>query len=258
MTAYPLNSVITIGSGTAGEAGVVSGALQISGAVKISEPISGSVNITNQLFYVSGSVRAILTDSGTNPISSYNDSGTNRLSVDASIKYGASVSPNAFIPSNPNNIRYAFVKNAGTASLKVNGSTTPVTYTFGSDSTYDTRLSEIRLIMAGGLIDFNGSTFAGGRPLTSGVVIDVATAYGTSTLATLQQNEDFIAFASRDGCKIEHGGTNDMLIASLDLASAIILRAGSGDNVRIRVQDNLTGSSYQISYFQASVYGSKG
>lgn len=263
MTALPINSSITLISSSGDEITVVSSstglALLVTGTFGVAGPITGSVNITNASIFVTGSTASVLYDVSGQPIATTNDSGSIRIKVEASPKPGSAFSPNALIPQNISNFRRELAKVSGTlsSSLKVNGSVTPVTYSFLADSLMNTRLSEIRIVLCASTIRFDGSTFAAGSTLASGVLVDALTSYGTSTLAIITSNEDFINFSSRDGYKIEQGGTKDVLISSMDLASAIILRSGTSDAIRIRIQDDLTAAGLQISYFQATIFGSK-
>lgn len=149
-------------------------------------------------------------------------------------------------------IKNDYVKNGGSSDLLVDGSTTPVVFTYLADSTYDISLQEIRFTMVANGITFgNGYFGAVAGPLTNGVLVEVVTDGNTVTLFSLQMNEHFINFASPAGWEWIVSNKDVMTSAYL-IGGGVKLFAGTGDLVRVTVRDDIDAAGL---YFECFVKG---
>ena len=145
-----------------------------------------------------------------------------------------------------------YVKNGGSSNLLVDGSTTPVVFTYLADSTYDVSLQEIRFTMAANGITFgNGYFGATAGPLTNGLLVEIVSDGSTITLFNIQRDEHFINFASPGGWEWIVSNKDVMTSAYL-IGGGVKLHAGTGDQVKITVRDDIDTCAL---YFECFVKG---
>lgn len=156
------------------------------------------------------------------------------------------------VPPNPASIKNAFVKNGTNESLLVDGSGTPVEFTYLADATYDTSLQEISFVMASNSITFGSNYFgATGGPLTNGLLVQVVSGGNTGTVAVLKRNEDFVTYASPGGFGWVVS-SKDMMYANYLIGGGLKLKAGTSDKVSITVRDDIDSCA---NYFRCEVKG---
>lgn len=165
--------------------------------------------------------------------------------------YSPGGDPVAF-PSISGDIRNDFAKNGSNESLLVDGSGTPVTFSYEADATYDISIQEIHFTLASNSITFGSDYFgATSGPLTNGVLIEVDTEAGTTVLYTLKQNESFVNFASPGGFQWIVS-SKDLLSSAYVIGGGLVLRGGTTDKVRVVVRDDIDSAGV---YFKCFVKG---
>ena len=136
--------------------------------------------------------------------------------------------------------------------LLVDGSVTPVVFTYLADSTYNISLQEIRFtLVANGITFGNGYFGATAGPLTNGVLVQVISGGNTTTIFNIKTNEHFINFASPAGWEWIVSNKDVMTSAYL-IGGGVKLIAGSGDQVKITVRDDITAAGL---YFECFIKG---
>jgi hypothetical protein len=168
--------------------------------------------------------------------------------------YSQDGDPIAFgsVAPNPESIKNDFVKNGGATSLLVDGSTTPVVFTYDADSTKDISVLEVKLVLASNSVTFGTDYFgATSGPLPNGLLIEVTSNGNTGTVALLKQNEDFVHFASPGGFEWVVS-SKDMMSALWLVGGGLKLYAGTADNIKVTVQDDIDTAGV---YFKCFVKG---
>lgn len=172
-------------------------------------------------------------------------SGLGRLKVTV---YSPGGDPVAF-PSVSGDIHNEFVENGGSSSLLVDGSGTPLVFTYDADPSYDISIQEITFTLASNSITFGSNAFgAAAGPLTNGLLVQVDTEYGTTTLETLRQNEDFVNFASPGGFQWIVS-SKDLLSSSYSIGGGLVLRGGTTDKVKVTVRDDIDAAGVYLKCF---------
>lgn len=153
----------------------------------------------------------------------------------------------------PSNIKNEFVKDGGSSDdLLVDGSSTPVTFTYDADGTHDISLQEVKFVLASNSVTFGTGYFgATSGPLTNGLKVEVTSGGETGVVALLKQNEDFVHFASPGGFEWVVS-SKDMMSALWLVGGGLKLYAGTADNVKITVQDDIDSAGV---YFKCFVKG---
>lgn len=130
-------------------------------------------------------------------------------------------------------------------NLYVDGSVTPVTYTYDAHATEDVYITQIRFVINASDIQFkegSGSgTFHKLDALTNGVKLEVRSDSTTIELANLKRDEEFLAFGGND--IFDQTGTSDLLTATYD-STGIVLMGGSADFVKVTIRDNLENAGH--------------
>jgi hypothetical protein len=156
------------------------------------------------------------------------------------------------VPADPTSIKNDFVKNAGSPSLLVDGSSTPVVFTYDADSTYDISLQELKFVLASNSITFGNDYFgATSGPLTNGLLVEVVSNGNTGTVYNLTQNECFVHLASPGGFQWVVS-SKDMMSSAWLIGGGLKLVHGTSDKVRITVRDNISSAGV---YFRCCVKG---
>lgn len=143
----------------------------------------------------------------------------------------------------------------GSHDMKVDGST-PVDFWFPADGTKDIVLTGLRIVFSANAIDFDGASFGKGSKLSIGIEISIKADSGafTKVLANITLNEDFFRLLQ---FSISQAGTTDAMAATLPFGGRVVLVAGSSDEVRIKIRDDLTSASHGVNYLTATLYGVK-
>jgi len=150
----------------------------------------------------------------------------------------------------------AYAENGGDANLCVDGSSTPVIFTYDADPTDNIALFGLRFLGSAADFVMEGSKFGNKGALTNGLLVEAKTGGAASfvTLATIKYNEQFFEFGSYCATKI-YALSRDLLVAELVLCGSTLLNGGSSDQIKVTVQDNLTAQNvYRLSLM---VYGVK-
>jgi len=148
-----------------------------------------------------------------------------------------------------------FVKNGGSEDMLVNGSVTPVTFSFDADPTNDIVLTNFVLCMSALSVDLDGSSWGAGTDLANGILVQATVNNGVSiNIGLFQRNEDFRRLLDTD---IAQGGITDNIVGVISFGGRMILKAGTADKVEVIIQDNLTLPARNLDYLTATVYGLK-
>lgn len=148
-------------------------------------------------------------------------------------------------------------------SMKLDGSVTPIEYTFPMDSLNDYFISEIKFFGLDNGIQFGTSRFLGiNTALTNGIQIEIKTDNNVITFPLIKTTQDFddkFAFGTSDLQVFFSSGDDKFTASFLTDSNPFPLRrsgtfgTGNDDYIKIRIRDDLTS----ISQFQAIVQGVK-
>lgn len=184
-------------------------------------------------------------------------STTKRLQVEADIAPGATIGIAA-----ASLVAHAggfLTDSGGSEDLIVNGSGTPVEFTYEADPAEDIFLRELRVIMSCNGIGFDGDSFGKGHALTNGLLVEVTVNDGAFyDLINVKINEDMLRFATSQGINLfsEFSAATDVLVASYQFSGREKLVAGSSDELKITVRDNYTNVGlYGMMYLTATFSG---
>lgn len=178
-------------------------------------------------------------------------SGRGRLKVTLFTQDG---DPIAFgsVPPTPEEIYNHFCLNAGSESLLVNGSSTPVVFTYPAHAEHDISLQEIKFVLSANGITFGTNYFGGvAGPLTNGLLVEITAGGATGTVYNLKQNESFVNFASPGGFEWVVS-SKDLMAATYSIGGGFKLKAGTSDCVKVTVRDNISSAG---TYFKCFVKG---
>jgi hypothetical protein len=160
----------------------------------------------------------------------------------------------ADIPPNPAAFVLEFLENGGSNNMLVDGSVTPVTFSKGPTVANEQwSLREVLLTFTADDFSFDGVSFGPNSALANGFVLEVVKDAITTPVFTVLQNEDFLRVPGRTPL-INNTGPKDVLGASLSF-DGLILNQSVGDQVQIRVRDNLT--SVKLKYLTATMFASR-
>jgi hypothetical protein len=177
--------------------------------------------------------------------------GRGRLKATLYTQDGDPVSFGSSTPPNPESIKNSFVLNAGSDSLLVNGSGTPVVFSYGADATHDISVQEIKFVMGANGVTFDGAHFGAATLLAAGLLLEITAGGNTGVVANLKSNECFVHLASPGGF-IWVVSSKDMLAAAYTVGGSLRLKAGTSDQVKVTVRDNLSAAA---TYFKCCVKG---
>jgi len=173
-----------------------------------------------------------------------------RLSVD-----GTQISTSTILPTNlSRTINEPVLDSGNSDDLLVDGSSTPVVFQYVADATYDAYINEIKFVFVALAIDYDGGHFLRGNSLTNGVQLDIRSEDNTVNMFNFKYNEDFLAFsggASNDF--LDKTGVTDIQTASLNLGSGVKLVGGSGDFIKVTIQDDIDAAGHY--WFKCYVKG---
>lgn len=181
------------------------------------------------------------------------DTDTGRGRLKATL-YSPEGEPIAFgsVAPNPESIRNDFTKSGAAESLLVDGSVTPVVFTYNADATYDISIQEVKFVLVSNSVTFGSNYFgATSGPLTNGVLVEVISDGNTGTIYNLKQNESFVNFASPGGFEWVVS-SKDMMSSTWLVGGGLKLYAGTSDKVRVTVRDDIDSAGV---YFKCFVKG---
>ena len=182
-----------------------------------------------------------------------------RLAVEAGFPPGSSIIIGNTVPTNLQNLVRSWISDTeGEIDLAVNGSITPVVFTYDADPDYDIELYEIRFCLGSQDMYFTGDKFVNRDALANGILIEVVSNNIAVEIGNLQITEDFLMFPSPANVVLNNTGPKDILLMGLLLGGAPVLRAGTNDRVQITVRDDLSGGGVNaFTTFCARVFGVK-
>lgn len=163
-------------------------------------------------------------------------------------------------------VAFNFANSAGSTDMRVDGSVTPVEFTIDADSTKETYIKTISVLIADNGANLN--QFGALAALTNGVDFSYFNIDDGEVLikGEIQTNLDFIRIgqataAIGDGTSAfradTSGASADTYLPLIDLTQTfglvygIRLRPGTADKIILRVNDNLTG----LDQFDARAFG---
>lgn len=156
------------------------------------------------------------------------------------------------VAPNPENIKNDFVLNGTSDNLLVDGDPTPVVFTYAADPTKDISILEVKFVIVANSLTFGANNFgSSGGPLTNGVLVEVTSNGNTGTVFNLRQNEDFVHFASPGGFDWIVS-SKDMIYSLWLVGGGLKLYAGTGDNIKVTVRDDIDSVGL---YFKCFVKG---
>lgn len=148
-----------------------------------------------------------------------------------------------------------FVKNGGSEDLRVDGSSTPVTFSYEADVSNNIVLVGFVFCMSATSVDLDGDSFASGNALSTGILVKTTINSGTVIeLPLLKLNEDFLRLLEHS---LHQGGVDDNMTGTFKLGGRSVLVAGSSDKIEVTVQDDLTAALLGLKYLTCTVYGYK-
>ena len=131
-------------------------------------------------------------------------------------------------------------KNAGSADLLVDGSTTAVDFEILADGSDDITINELRFYSGGNGIKFS-QFLSQNVALTNGIRIQITSQAVTVTLPLIFTTEDFknkFAFGSGASFVLQKQTGADQILAVF--LEPILLEGGTSDKIQVRIQDDLT------------------
>jgi hypothetical protein len=178
-------------------------------------------------------------------------SGCGRLKTTLYTPEGEPVAFGSVAP-NPSSIKNDFVKASGSDSLLVNGSVTPVIFTYAADAIKDISLQELKFVLSANGVAFGTNYFGSiAGPLTNGLLVEVVAGGNTGTVYNLLQNESFVNFASPGGFEWVVS-SKDLMASTWLVGGGLKLVHGTSDVVRVTVRDDLHAAGI---YFKCFVKG---
>lgn len=183
-------------------------------------------------------------------------SGIGRLKSTLYSQDGEAIALNS-VASNPAAIKNNFLLNGTSSDMRVNGSVTPVVFSYDADPNYDISLQELTFIMTSNAITFGTDYFgAVAGPLPNGVLVEITAGGYTGTVINMFQNECFVVFASPGGFQWIVS-SKDLMSSTFVIGGGLKLEAGSSDKVQVTIRDNLSsvGSCFK-GYVKGNLLGS--
>lgn len=175
-----------------------------------------------------------------------------RLQTEARLAPGSQVSIGTAIPSNPGDLKIEFLKNVSAYSMLVDGSTTPVVFSFGPDAGTVLTLQSLLVVFTSDDFSFDGASFGPNTLLTNGILVETYIDTVATEIFNIKQNEDFLRVPGRIPL-VNNTGPKDVLGVSFDFGGLIRLTQADGDLLRVTIRDDLT--SVKLKYLTATAYG---
>jgi len=132
--------------------------------------------------------------------------------------------------------------NVASSDLLVDGSVTPVDFIIPANGTKDIFITDLRFVAtAGGSIKFK-QFLAKNTTLANGIMVTITSDGQTTVMPLITTTEDFrhtFALGSGEFGILSQPSADDLLASFVPLAS-VVLKAGSSDEIKITIQDDLT------------------
>jgi len=139
--------------------------------------------------------------------------------------------------------------------MAVDGSTTPVVFSFDADPTDDIEVYEVRLMASVTALKFGGYFFSL-DPLTNGLLFEMEHDDGTTTeIGNVTETEEFFMLSGLSGHSEGADWNRDVLVVQLGFGGKPVLKAGTSDQFRVTVRDDLNSTA--IFYMKARFTGMK-
>ena len=180
--------------------------------------------------------------------------GTNVAGVDANNQLKVIAAANT-IPAVLANFVDTELLNGAASHMGVDGSVTPVEFSYTPGVGETISLTELRFVFVSDDILWDPTKFGTEAALTNGMAIKIKTNGVETTLRTIKTNIDFLKLASADGVYSDLSGAKDILIASLYMGGSILLKNSTTDHIKVVISDDMDKGSYQS--LTATIKGSK-
>lgn len=183
------------------------------------------------------------------------DSNVKRLQTQALLAPGSTVNIGTSIPADPASLTISFLEQSGGGhTILVDGSTTPVELFYQPAAGKTVAVDSVLIVFAADDFEFDGLSFGPNTALTTGCEFKLTVDSSTTTIFTIQRNEDFLRIPGRVPV-INNTGPKDLLSAAFSFGGLVKLHGDDNDRVSIVVNDNLT--STKLKYFTATIYGAE-
>ena len=146
-----------------------------------------------------------------------------------------------------------FIRNGGSASMKVDGSTTPVTFTWSAPDSSVWKIVSLQIIF-GGSGDLRSNLFGGRSALTNGLIVEYQTDGTARTLRNLKDNLDVVALfdhhltVGSSGTKLfaDVGGLwfSGLVDFNTNENPSLYIDGSQSDYLRARVRDDLSSEAF--------------
>lgn len=149
-----------------------------------------------------------------------------------------------------------FLEDSGDSDdMAVDGSSTPVVFSYDADATDDIEVYEVRFLASVTALKFGGFFFSL-DPLSNGLLFEMVHDNGTTTeIGNVKETEEFFFLSGLSGHSEGADWNRDVLVVQLGFGGKPILKAGTSDKFRITVRDDLDSTA--IFYLKARFTGMK-
>ena len=222
------------------------------GVKKITDALPAGDNAIGRIRLVNSANTKIVT-----VIDDATEATNKRLLVEADFKPGIYIGTQegSTVENPAAEVKQNLEDSGGSSDLGVDGSGTPVEFTFDADPTDDIRLASLRFVLICNTIRTDVGSFGPlNSALTNGVKVEVRSNSVTTQIALLKETVHFLGFHGPSSQPFDRSGSYDQMIIQHSFGGTKLF-AGTGDFVKVTVQDDL--SSNQFEYFFVSVAGQK-
>lgn len=177
-----------------------------------------------------------------------------RLQTEARLAPGSTVNIGTGIPSNPADLVIELLKNGGSSNMLVNGSGSPVAFSYGPGGTDVVSVEQVLVVFTADDFEFDGTSFGPNTALTNGIKFETFINGVLTEIFNIKQNEDFLRVPGRIPL-VNNTGPKDVLACAFGFAGLVKLDGATSDQIRVTIRDNLT--SVKLKYLTATLYGAK-
>ena len=231
------------------------------GVKKITDPLPAG---TNEIGKVAQGTKGsganawpgVLYDAAGNVITSITDiedPAEKRLQTEARLAPGSIVNIGTGVPADPGDLVVSFLTDSGgDHNMLVDGSVTPVAFTFEPPTGVTISVQEILVIFTADDFAFDGASFGPNTALANGIKVETTLDGTTTEIFNIIQNEDYLRIPGRIPL-VNNTGPKDVLGVAFQFGGLLKLVQADGDNITITVRDDLT--SVKLKYLTATVFG---
>lgn len=157
------------------------------------------------------------------------------------------------------NVINRYLLNGTNSSMIVNGSGTPVAFSYAPASNQTAVIQSIDFLITAGSITFNGSRFLAANAMTNGLAYYATTNGVQNIFSVFKINEDFpslntsCSYWAAVGGGLLGGGTNAVMNCSMK--TSISLNGANGDSLGILVRDALTSTGGNLIFCASTIQG---